>query len=47
VTSRRVLDEAGVPALRTEQARQCDERFIRLAAEDLGADRLDVFERAR
>jgi len=47
VTSRRVLGEEGVPALRTEQARQCDERFIRLAAEDLGADRLDVFERAR
>jgi diaminohydroxyphosphoribosylaminopyrimidine deaminase/5-amino-6-(5-phosphoribosylamino)uracil reductase len=46
-TSRTALCEAGVPALGPKSERLCAERFTRLSTEDLGADRLDTFERQR
>ncbi len=46
-TSRTALGEAGVPALGPKSERLCAERFTRLSTEDLGADRLDTFERQR
>lgn len=46
-TSRRPLGEEGVPALGPTLVRALQERFTWIATEELGADRLDLFERAR
>jgi diaminohydroxyphosphoribosylaminopyrimidine deaminase/5-amino-6-(5-phosphoribosylamino)uracil reductase len=46
-TSRTALGVEGVPALAPKSERVRDERFTPLSTEDLGADRLDIFERDR
>jgi diaminohydroxyphosphoribosylaminopyrimidine deaminase/5-amino-6-(5-phosphoribosylamino)uracil reductase len=47
LTSRLALGEDGIPAFTPTLSRVPAERFVLLAAEDLGADRLEVFERPR
>jgi diaminohydroxyphosphoribosylaminopyrimidine deaminase/5-amino-6-(5-phosphoribosylamino)uracil reductase len=46
-TSRTELGEDGIPALGPKLAEALVERFHHIASEDLGADQLDLFERAR
>jgi diaminohydroxyphosphoribosylaminopyrimidine deaminase / 5-amino-6-(5-phosphoribosylamino)uracil reductase len=46
-TSERPLGEEGVPALGPRLSRALVEAFRLVSSEDLGADRLDIFERIR
>lgn len=46
-TSRTPLGEEGIPALGPKLARALHERFALWSTEDLGADTLEIFERAR
>jgi diaminohydroxyphosphoribosylaminopyrimidine deaminase / 5-amino-6-(5-phosphoribosylamino)uracil reductase len=46
-TSRTALGVEGVPALAPKSEHLREERFAPLSTEDLGADRLDIFERDR
>jgi diaminohydroxyphosphoribosylaminopyrimidine deaminase / 5-amino-6-(5-phosphoribosylamino)uracil reductase len=46
-TSRTALGVEGVPALAPKSEHLREERFTSLSTEDLGADRLDIFERDR
>jgi diaminohydroxyphosphoribosylaminopyrimidine deaminase/5-amino-6-(5-phosphoribosylamino)uracil reductase len=46
-TSRTALGEPGIPALGPQLERALVEVFHHIGSEDLGADQLDIFERAR
>jgi diaminohydroxyphosphoribosylaminopyrimidine deaminase / 5-amino-6-(5-phosphoribosylamino)uracil reductase len=46
-TSRTALGEPGIPALGPRLERALVEDFRHIGSEDLGADQLDIFERAR